>query len=498
MKRIVVGALALSLSLMPSLVSAGGPGDVSHPGDYVLVKFRRGTSESAKGRAIDRVDGHRVGRLDLIGVDVVAVDGSAAAAADSLDDEAKVVYAEPNVRKHAIASIPNDPYFGSQWGLNQSQDHDIDAPEGWAAAYGTDAGGATRFPTTVGGPLIGIIDTGIDTDNSEFAGKIVGCAKALSGNGAVTIGTCEDGDGHGTHVAGIAAARTNNGVGIAGVAPDARLVICKALDNNGNGWVADINGCMTWLAGKGVSVISESLGGGFASSEQNTVRNVWNNGAGTLIVAAAGNAGNTSVEYPAGYAEVVSVGSTTSSDTRSSFSNYNSDVEVSAPGSSILSTVPGGGYQSWSGTSMATPHASAVAAMIALTHPGMSAAQLRGALGGAVDDLGAAGRDTSFGFGRVNLAKAVGGGPPPPPPSEKGNVTGIVRKGKKAISGASVSWTGPQSGSTSTNANGRYTASGLPVGTYTFTAGAKGCTPKSAQVTVTAGTTTTRNFSLSC
>ena len=126
-----------------------------------------------------------------------------------------------------------------------------------------------------------------------------------------------------------------------------------------------------------------------------------------VVVAAAGNNGNSSVNYPAGYAEVVSVAATDSNDRHASFSNTNADVEVSAAGVNVWSTKRGGGYVSFSGTSMATPHAAGVAALIAYRYPALTAAGIRSRLDNGVDDLGAAGRDSVFGFGRVNLVKAL-------------------------------------------------------------------------------------------
>jgi thermitase len=128
-----------------------------------------------------------------------------------------------------------------------------------------------------------------------------------------------------------------------------------------------------------------------------------------VLVAAAGNDGDSTLEYPAAYAQVVSVAATDNADHRASFSNANSDVEVAAPGVNILSTVRGGGYAQLSGTSMATPHAAGVTAVLWQLFPGDTAQGIRNRLDAAVDDIGAAGRDTSFGFGRVNLCKAAGG-----------------------------------------------------------------------------------------
>ena len=126
-----------------------------------------------------------------------------------------------------------------------------------------------------------------------------------------------------------------------------------------------------------------------------------------MLVAAAGNDGDATVNYPAAYAEVVSVAATDNKDARASFSNANADVEVAAPGVDILSSYNDGGYTTLSGTSMATPHASGATAIIWDRNPGATASTIRSKLDAAVNDKGAPGRDTSFGFGRINLVKAA-------------------------------------------------------------------------------------------
>ena len=153
-----------------------------------------------------------------------------------------------------------------------------------------------------------------------------------------------------------------------------------------------------------------SLGGGDSTTlQQRRQQRLREGGNGALLVAAAGNDGDAPLNYPAAYAEVVSVAATDHNDARASFSNANADVEIAAPGVNILSVKRGGGYQTLSGTSMATPHVSGVAAIIFDRNPGASAGTVRSKLDAAVDDLGAAGRDPNFGFGRVNLLKAATG-----------------------------------------------------------------------------------------
>ena len=152
-------------------------------------------------------------------------------------------------------------------------------------------------------------------------------------------------------------------------------------------------------------------GGGASTTLAQAVQYAWSGGGagGSVLVAAAGNDGNSNVSYPAGYAEVVSVAASDNRDQHASFSNTNPDVEVDGPGVNVLSTYGSGNtsYQTLSGTSMATPHASGVTAIIWDKYPTATASTIRGKLDAAVDDLGPPGRDSTFGFGRVNLQKAA-------------------------------------------------------------------------------------------
>jgi thermitase len=393
-------------------------GSASAAADYapgqVIVKYAAGTSTAERLALFERTGVLRtLGDVRGVGAHVVQVRGDAAAAAARLNRSALVAYAEPNFILRTQA-VPNDARFGELYGLHNtgqtggSADADVDAPEGW------DLGGLGTFPSS-GGVRVGIVDTGIDRTHPDLANKTVACAQSrgfLIFPGQIQVGSCTDDNDHGTHVAGTISANANNSIGVAGVSFNSPLVICRALGGPlGTGTTADVANCINWTHSQGAKVISMSLGGGASTTLQNAVANAWKNGAanGSVLVAAAGNDGNSTVNYPAGYAQVVSVAATDHDDARASFSNANADVEVAGPGVDVLSTVRGGGYAEFSGTSMATPHASGVAAVIWALNPGATAATIRNRLGAAVDDLGAAGRDTSFGFGRVNLCKAAGG-----------------------------------------------------------------------------------------
>jgi len=368
--------------------------------DSVIVKYKPGSAAKTRDAAANRAGvGSVLGSVAANGAQVVQVAGDPAAAAATLARSAAVEYAEPNVELRALA-IPNDARFGELYGLSNANDADMDAPEGW------DAAGLGGFPAT-GGVKVGIVDTGIDKNHEDLSGKTVECAQVQLLTNRVTEGNCTDQNDHGTHVAGTIAAKANNGVGVAGVSFSSQLAICKALNAAGSGTTAGVANCITYLAGKGVRIISMSLGGGASTTLQTAVTNAYKNGTGTLIVAAAGNDGDATLNYPAAYPEVVSVAATDNTDKRASFSNANADVEIAAAGVNVLSTKRGGGYVAFSGTSMATPHVSGVAAVIALKNPSFTAAQIRSKLDASVDDLGTPGRDPNFGFGRVNLLKTA-------------------------------------------------------------------------------------------
>jgi thermitase len=392
------------------LAFAGTAQAARYDSHTVIVKYASGVSTAERLALFDSAGVTRtVGSVAGVGANVVSVSADPAVVAQRLNRSALVDYAEPNFVLTATAT-PNDPLFSQLYGFDNTGqtggrvDADIDAPEGW------DAAGLGGFPAS-GGVKIGIVDTGIDQTHPELSGKTVDCADAVGG--AVIEGSCLDDSLHGTHVAGTIAAKANNATGVAGVDFNASLAICKALRGGaGVGLTSDVANCIAWTHAHGAKVISMSLGGGDSTTLKNAVGAAWEGGGanGSVLVAAAGNDGNSTVNYPAGYAEVVSVAATDHNDAKASFSNTNPDVEIAGPGVSVLSTIPGGQYAKLSGTSMATPHVSGVTGVLWQLFPGSTAASIRSRLDAAVDDLGPAGRDQTFGFGRVNLCKAAGGG----------------------------------------------------------------------------------------
>jgi subtilisin family serine protease len=404
-------ALASSLVVGASAPAHGAGEGPRRSSGVVLVSVDAAATEIRS--RIEASGGDLLSFSPTLGIAVVRVrEQDEVRLADVFPDAA---IASDHVVRASWAS-PDDPRFPRQWGLEGPGDQDVDARRGWGLAYGGDGStvdGSRRiaFPQEPTGATIGIIDSGVDIDHPDLFGglgeRLVGCARATGGTGVVTAGGCDDDSGHGTHVTGIAAAVTDNGVGVSGVAPSARIASCKALDASGQGFVSDVIGCMDWLDGIGVDVISMSLGGSYDEVWERAAAEVWDRGRGVLMVASSGNSGDERPSYPAAFGSVVSVASTERTGERSFFSNFNDDVELSAPGARIVSTIDGGGYAVLSGTSMAVPVVAGVAAMIVEQDPTSKSSRLRKLLRKSVDDLGTRGRDAEFGFGRINLAKAM-------------------------------------------------------------------------------------------
>jgi thermitase len=295
-----------------------------------------------------------------------------------------VEYAEPNYIVHVFIT-PNDSYWSSQWGMTK-----IEAPAAWDITTGS------------GSVTIAIVDTGVDLFHPDISGKLVSGYDFVNNDN-----TPQDDHGHGTHVTGIAAARTNNGTGVAGLSWGAKIMPVKALDDYGNGGSEDVAEGVIYAANNGADIINLSLGGSSPSSVlEDAVE--YAHDLGCIVVAATGN-NNSSVSYPARYPEVIAVAATDSSDQRASFSNYGPEVDVTAPGVSIRSTYWWGGstYEWLNGTSQASPHVAGLAALIWSVNPGLSNTQVESIIKQTADDLGAAGRDNYYGFGRINARRAL-------------------------------------------------------------------------------------------
>ena len=374
-----------------SIILLAAPAAARADGTVVL----RAGPRAPRGRLAALGVRSTVGAVPGTGARLVRVSGDPSVVAERLAHVRGVAWAEPNAVVHALEAVPGDPRWPALYGVRR-----IGAPAFWGAH------GLGGFPAS-GGVPVGIVDTGIDAAHEDLRGKVGACGAAR--DGAVSEGECADAEGHGTHVAGTIGAIAGNGLGVAGVAFDAPLIVCRALSGaNGSGTVADVAACMRWVHDRGARVISMSLGGPSSRTLAEAAKTAYARGgrSGSLLVAAAGNDGTAATEYPAGLPQVVSVGAIDARDAVAPFSNENADVELTAPGVDILSAKAGGGYVSESGTSMATPHVSGAAALLWGADPSASAATIRARIDAAVDDLGAPGRDAAYGFGVVDLARA--------------------------------------------------------------------------------------------
>ncbi|MCE5228582.1 S8 family serine peptidase [bacterium] len=335
---------------------------------------------------------------------------------------AGIKYAEPDYELKAFAKIPNDTRFSELWGMHNTgqtggtADADIDAPEAWDIHTGT------------GNTVVAVIDTGIDYTHPDLAsnmwtnpGEIAGNGIDDDGNGYIddvngydfynSDGNPMDDHGHGTHCSGTIGARGNDGIGVAGVSWRVKLMAIKFLSSSGSGSTSGAILSVQYATAMGAKIMSNSWGGG--SYNQSLKDAIDAAGArNMLFIAAAGNdSGNNNdinPVYPCSYTSdnIISVMSTTNTDARSSFSNFGpTSVDLGAPGSSILSCAPGGGYATMSGTSMATPHVSGGAALVWSLNPTLTYSEVKRILMQGVDPT-LSGQCASG--GRMNIAKAIG------------------------------------------------------------------------------------------
>ncbi len=341
----------------------------------------------------------------------------------------EVEYAELNYIYH-IFTTPNDPFFSSQYGLYGQSSNGINALGGWDIEQGKKS------------IIIAAVDTGVDYRHEDLAGKIIKGYDFVNED----FDPMDD-NGHGTHVAGIMGAIANNGRGIVGVCPRCSVLAVKVITADGSGsnsWIA--NGIAN-AVNLGARVINLSLGG---LDNSKTIRMAVRqaNQQGVLVVAASGNDGSGVPLYPAALPEVIAVGATNRYGDKASFSSYGSHLELAAPGEAIYSTLIGNHYEAWNGTSMASPHVAGLAGLILSRNPSLTNGQVRQILVGTAQDLGVAGRDTYFGYGRINVQAALGrtpdssgnypptnpGTPPDTPaPPNNGSYYGICGPGMSGV-----------------------------------------------------------------
>jgi subtilisin family serine protease/uncharacterized protein YkwD len=295
---------------------------------------------------------------------------------------------------------PNDPDYDNQWALEK-----VDAPGAWGISTGQ-------------GVLIAVLDSGTDLDHPDLVDKV---RTDIDKDFVNDDNNADDDHGHGTHVSGIAAAATDNGLGVAGLGWEATILPLKVLrptgDGKAGGSLDHLVQAIYYAADNGAGVVNMSLGGTTIdyccpAALQSAVDYAY--ARDVLLVAAAGNSQGGTAVFPANCEHVLGVAATTAGDTRPSFSNYGDHVSVAAPGVNIYSTGwPGdepdcsSGYCYKSGTSMATPHVAGLAALVRTRYSSYTPDQVASAILDNADDLGAEGWDRYHGCGRINALEAL-------------------------------------------------------------------------------------------
>lgn len=371
------------LPAVPVVVAPGAPGEL----------------------VVDLVDGSTEADLDsvgvLVGVELQWVhplaedDGLAhayvqdvAGAVATLEDDPRVEVVEPSTELHALG-YPNDPMLDKQWHLMV-----MGAPAGWA-----------KTPQGEG-IVVAVIDTGVSVVEDLDADRVLEGASFVPG-----VTSARDDNGHGTHVAGTIAQSTNNGIGVAGVAPLATILPVKVLSASGSGTSEGIAAGIDYAVDEGADIINLSLGGGYSQVVHTAIRKA--RASGVVVVAAAGNSGRRGVSWPGALVETIGVGATGPDGTRAPYSSFGEGVDIAAPGGNtqisgggvLQDTIAPGGhaYRELQGTSMAAPHVAGAAAVLLSTgHCGPDCVEetlLTSANGDAWDE--------ALGHGTLDLAQAL-------------------------------------------------------------------------------------------
>ncbi|GAA5416820.1 thermophilic serine proteinase [Paraliobacillus ryukyuensis] len=350
--------------------------------EEVVVKFKKGKKFSLMD--LEELDAEVIENEstgdDPVDADVTVLKVSdVESAVEKLNNNPNVDYAEPNFVFEATFT-PNDTYFsGYQYGPQNTN-----TPAAWDITQGSSS------------QEIAIIDSGVDYTHPDLDSKVIkGYDFVDNDNDPMDL------NGHGTHVAGTAAAETNNGTGVAGMAPKTKILAVRALDAGGGGSLNDIADAIRYAADADAEVINLSLGCNCDTQTlEDAVNYAWNKG--SVVVAAAGNDGVSTTFEPASYDNVIAVGAVNSSNQKASFSNYGTWVDVTAPGNQIASTYPGG-YVYLSGTSMASPHVAGLAGLLAAQ--GRTKYDIRNAIEQTADPI--SGTGYYFEHGMINSLKAV-------------------------------------------------------------------------------------------
>ncbi|MCC6783366.1 MAG: peptidase S8 [Planctomycetes bacterium] len=392
--------------------------------DELIVRFRSEVDPEflrhvGEVLGFELADRGRNGAFEVLRVPAELVD----VWATWLAAQPEVELVERNALCHTTAA-PNDPLYAPyQWNfLNRGA-----LSNGRVSNHGVQAEAA--WPTSTGSSVVvAVVDTGVAYETyggfaqaPDLAGR-----SFVSPYNAITGTThANDDNGHGTHVAGTIGQSTNNGLGVAGIAYGCSIMPVKVLNSAGSGSHAQIANGITWAADHGAKVINLSLGGSTGSTTlSNAITYAW--GRGVVICAATGNTGRSGVSYPARYTNCIAVGATRFDGNRSGYSTYGTGIDVVAPGGDTSVDQNGDGYGDgilqqtfatgapttfsyyfFQGTSMATPHVAAIAALVIAHRPTYTNTQVRSAIESSCQDRGSAGYDTRYGNGLVDAAAAL-------------------------------------------------------------------------------------------
>ena len=378
----------MKVYLLLAVLCAGGAIAQERSGEFIkdqlLVKRREGASPADARKAFATHGAREEAEIAQIRVHVLrlpeqAIERVRAALLKSGEFEF--------VERDGVAAsqaMPVDPYLPSQWHL-----YKIDMPGAWLTTMGS-----ANVP-------IAILDGGVDQNHPDLAAKVVPGYNFVSLNSDTS-----DLTGHGTKVAGAAAAAIDNNIGIASVAGLNPIMPVVVMNASSYASYSNIAKGITYAADRGVRIINISITGTTASSTlQSAVNYAWNKK--STVFAAAGNSNSTSPGYPEACDKVIGVGATDGNDLRASYSNYGAWIDVVAPGSGIYTTFRGGTYGNASGTSFASPITAAVGALMLSIRPDLTPDQLTSLLRSSSTDLGSAGFDSTFGAGRVDANRAL-------------------------------------------------------------------------------------------
>jgi len=349
---------------------------------HIIAKPRHGVSSAQFVDAMARHGAKNHGQVHATNIHLVDVPaGDEVVMAQQLALDPSVEFAEVDRRVPVQVTTANDPYYANAWHLAK-----IGAPTAWDTAKGD-------------GVVVAIIDSGVDSTHPDLAGKLVPGWNLYDNNSNTS-----DVYGHGTEVAGVVGALSNNSLGVTSVAWNTKLMPVRVSMTDGSAYLSTIANGITWAADHGANIANCSFATLTGSS---TIQNAANymRSKGGIVVVAAGNYGT--LDSTPNTTAMISVSATDSNDALTSWSSYGPYVDVAAPGAGIWTTTNGGGYAAVSGTSFSSPMTAAVLALEKSANPALSNTQLESILESTAVDLGTPGYDYYFGYGRINAAAAV-------------------------------------------------------------------------------------------